>query len=403
MKHFLPGISFALYTFLITIIQAEAITKSDGTSIPSAGKTDGASFANRQTIKSAFNPKDFRWDISWPGRVSQYDLVYKSPPIDPMQGIPLGNGDVSALLWCEQSRIIIVVNKSDLWDDAKKDELNNWKNEKTDYYTTQRHACRIIIDFKFPVFNTLYLSDFNARLNLAEATLSLDALSPFGNLNIKAYIDHESGMLFCELGSDIKENVPLKISIERFGSRTFSSWYSQINRDASIGLSGTEAAADDNGIYITHKLTSGTFAVGGSVIKDNGLTVKYLREHSRSAVIELSGSRQKNAQLAFSVTSPFGGGPINEVKNNIASVHLKGLEHYRQIHLEVWKSIWDRSFMDYGDDYLNNLWYLTMYYLNASQGGKYPGRFNNGFGDGARMSSNGIFIFTGTSSSCTGP
>ena len=34
--------------------------------------------------------------------------------------------------------------------------------------------------------------------------------------------------------------------------------------------------------------------------------------------------------------------------------------------------------MDYGDDYLNNLWYLTIYYANASQGGKYPGRFTNG-------------------------
>ena len=45
---------------------------------------------------------------------------------------------------------------------------------------------------------------------------------------------------------------------------------------------------------------------------------------------------------------------------------------------EAWKSIWERSFVDYGDDYLNNLWYLTIYYANASQGGKYPGRFNNG-------------------------
>ena len=95
----------------------------------------------------------------------------------------------------------------------------------------------------------------------------------------------------------------------------FLTGHAQINRDASIGLSGTEAFADDNSVYITQKLTSGTFAVGGSVIQNNGLIVKYSREHSRSALIQLSGNRQKNAQLAFSVTSPVTGDAVSELKN----------------------------------------------------------------------------------------
>jgi hypothetical protein len=66
-------------------------------------------------FQSAFSPKTAEWNISWPGRVSQYDLVYLSPPIDPMQGIPLGNGETGVLFWCEDSKIIAVVNKSDLW------------------------------------------------------------------------------------------------------------------------------------------------------------------------------------------------------------------------------------------------------------------------------------------------
>ena len=329
-------------------------------------------------IVSSFDPKTAEWKIGWPGRLSQYDLVYKSPPIDPMQGIPLGNGDVAALVWCEDSKIILVVNKCDLWDDAKPDETNRWKNEKDEHSTTQRHACRIIIDFKFPVFNTLYLSDFKTRLNLAEASLSLDGTSPFGKVSLKAFIDHQSGILFCELGSGLNEDVPLQISVERFGSRTFSMWYSRINRGASIGLSGSEAFADEKGVYITQKLSGGMFAVGGSVIQSNSLTVSYIREHSRCATIQLSGSLQKRAQLAFSVTSPTPGDPLPEVKSVLSSVSNKGIEPFRQSHTEAWKSIWNRSFVDYGDDYLTNLWYLTMYYANASQGGKYPGRFNNG-------------------------
>jgi len=379
MKNSVFIFSFGVFTFFSSLVQAQTTTKMGGSNASRAAKIYGTSVVTGQpTISSAFSPKTFQWDIAWPGRVSQYDLVYKSPPIDPMQGVPLGNGDVGALFWCEDSKMIIVLNKCDLWDDAKPDKINNWKNEREDYYTTQRHACRIIIDFKFPVFNTFYLSDFNARLNLADASLSIDAKSPFGKLTLNAFIDHKTGILFCELGSGFQEDVPVQISVERFGSRTFSSWYSQINRDATIGLSGTEAVADNNGVFVTQKLTSGTFAAGGRVIQNNGLTVDYVREHSRCASIQLTGNPQKNALLAFAVTSPSGGDPVLEVKNRLSSVQDNGIEPFRKSNAEIWKSIWNRSFMDYGDDYLNNLWYLTMYYANASQGGKYPGRFNNG-------------------------
>ena len=139
------------------------------------------------------------------------------------------------------------MNKSDLWDDAAFGTFHNWSSDEEDYSTTQRHACRIVIDFKFPVFNTLYLSDFKAKLNLAEASLSMEANSPFGKVGLKAFVDHQTGTLFYKLNSDLNENVPIEVAIERFGSRSYSHWYAQINRDASIGLSGTDAIADNGG------------------------------------------------------------------------------------------------------------------------------------------------------------
>ena len=348
---------------------------------------------SEQKTVSVFDPKTAAWNISWPGRVSQYNLVYLSPPVDPMQGIPLGNGEVGVLFWCEDSRIIAVVNKSDLWDDAAFGPFHNWDGKEEDYSTTQRHACRIVIDFKLPVFNPLYVSGFKAKLNLADGSMSLEGSSPFGKVGLKAFVDHQSGNLFYELTSDLNENIPVDIAVERFGSRTFSHWYHQINRDASIGTTGTEAVADDNGAYITQKLSTGTFAAGGSVIRNNGLKVGYLREHSHSSVIQLSGSNRKEVQLAFSVTSPGAGNPVGELKNDLSAAKTKGLESFKGANAEAWRSIWNRSFMDYGDDYLNNLWYLTMFYANASQGGKYPGRFNNGIWSWSRDVQNWNFYF----------
>jgi len=346
-----------------------------------------------ENVRSAFNPKTAQWNIAWPGRISQYDLAYLSPPIDPLQGIPLGNGEVGALFWCDDSKIIAVINKSDLWDDAAFGPFRNWNPKEEDYSTTQRHACRIIIDFKFPVFNTLYLSGFKAKLHLADASLNLEAASPFGKVSLGAFVDHETGTLFYDLNSDLNEDVPIEIAVERFGSRTYSHWYSQVNRDASIGLSGTEAKADQSGAYIMQELSSGTFAVGGCVFRDNGLTTTYVRKHSRCASIQLSGSRQKKAQFALAVTPPIGNDPLPELRNTLSQAGEKGIEAFQKSNAETWRSIWNRSLMDYGDDYLNNLWYLTMYYANTSQGGVYPSRFNNGLWSWSRDVQNWNFYF----------
>lgn len=329
-------------------------------------------------IHSSFNPLTGTWNLSWPGRISQYDLVCLSPPSDPMQGIPLGNGDTGVLIWCENSKIIAAINKSDLWDDALFGTFHNWNSQEEDYSTTLRHACRVVIDFKYPVFNILYLSDFSAKLSLADGSFYLNATGPFGEVSLKAFVDHDSGMLLYNLGSDLNEDVPIEISVERYGSRTFSHWYSQINRDASIGLSGTEAVADSDGIFIIQKLSSGTFSAGGTVVSNNGLKADYSRVHSRCAAISLSGRKHKDAWLAFNVTSPDNNDPSGEIKKELNSARIKGPEVFVRSNEQAWKSLWHRSFIDYGDDYLNNLWYLTMYYANASQGGKYPGRFNNG-------------------------
>jgi hypothetical protein len=331
---------------------------------------------NPNLIKSAFDPKSAEWQIAWPGRISQYDLVYNSPPKDALQGIPLGNGETGVLVWCESSKIIMVVNKSDLWDDSRTGSPDSW-SERDDYYTTLRHGARIIIEFKFPIFETMYLSEFHARLSLADATLMLETTSPFGKVNLKAFVDHQSGVFCYDLATDFKEDIPLEIILERFGSRTYSMWYTRVERDAAIGLDGTESFASDRTVYLTQKLLNGSFAIGGSVINSNDLTVTYRRVHARSSLISLNGSGRKEAQLAFAVTSPVTN-PVLDLKETLSHVEKTGIQALYVTHAESWKSIWNRSFMDYGDTYLNNLWHLTMYYANASQGGTYPGRFTNG-------------------------
>ena len=75
MKYTLLFLSFGLFTFLGSLFPTQTTAKTGSSNASSGAKIRSASVLNAQTITSAFSPKEHCWDIAWPGRVSQYDLV----------------------------------------------------------------------------------------------------------------------------------------------------------------------------------------------------------------------------------------------------------------------------------------------------------------------------------------
>lgn len=331
-----------------------------------------------QTMTSLFDPKVGVWKIDWPGRVARHDLVFLTPPEDPVQGLPIGNGEIGVLGWFEKSKIVFAVNKSDLWDDAAFGRFHNWHPAEEEYSTALRHGCRIILDFQLPIFDTFYLKDFQARISLADAAIACSASGPFGSVAFTGFVDHASGVFCGEVESRLKETVPLAIKIQRYGSRTFSHWYAMVNGNPALGLKGTRARADREGAYVTHTLTSGTFAAGGRVVDTNGLKTRYTVEDSHTAAMTITGSRHKKLSFLAAVTSPEPGNPVPAVKKELEAARASGRTAMFREHKKAWKAFWLRSLMECGDDYLDSLWHITMFYAACSQWGKYPGRFING-------------------------
>ena len=341
-------------------------------------------------MNSAFDPQTGTWNISWPGRVARHDLVYLSPPDDPTQGIPLGNGDIGVLAWTDGARLILAVNKCDLWDEGKP-VFRNWAPDEEDYSSALRHAGRIIIDFGRPLFDHFYLSDFQGRLSLADATLHLTATSPLGRVSITAYVGHDDGALQCEVDCTFPEAASIEITIERYGSRTFGHWYQQINRDATIGLDGTQARVNEDEVLLTHKLTTGTFALGCRITQGQA---EYKREHTHAGRIHLPPATAQQFTLIAAVTSPM----VDEAAamkgaTALLAQHQQEATSRRTTHIAAWKAFWLRSYLDSGSDYLDNLWHLTMYYANASQRGRYPGRFIHGLWTFSRDVQHWTFYF----------
>jgi hypothetical protein len=310
--------------------------------------------------------------------VARHDLVFLSPPSDPQQyGIPLGNGEIGVLAWCEDTKLILAVNKSDLWDDAASGAFDG-REEKG---TTLRHACRCIIDFGHPVFDIFYLSDFECRLSLADGCMRMKLKGPFGNIGIEAFVVYDADVMCMRVETDMNEGFPVTVSMERYGSRSFGRWYVHIVRDPAIGLGGTDSWVSDKGAFLSQRLTSGNFACAFRADAGSG-EARLSRKHAHGTEAAIRGEKKKSFDIYLTVTSPKADAG-KEALEQEASLTLEkarstGYDKLLVSHTEKWKAFWLRSYMDCGDDYLNNLWHLMMYYACSSQRGRYPGRFIHG-------------------------
>jgi len=317
-------------------------------------------------MKTAFDKDTGKWAVAWPGRVSRHDLVYLTPPDDPMRGMPLGNGDIGALCWTQGSMLVVALNKCDLWEDGKEGHLDNVLGETN--MSALRHGGVMTIDFHFPVFDALYIDHCDGRLSLCDALMKLTVTTPFGRLAITGRVDLHTGVFCLEIQKHFKEKTPVDIHLERFGSRHLPYWYSQITSDTSIGLEGTTAKAESTMMSLSHKLTQGTFTLGVSV---RGAKATYRRLNRHQCRAEIGSD---TFTVLTSITSPHKRGSRAHCRRRLDAFCERDVRK----HKAGWKTFWNRSFMESGDDYNDNIWHLAMYYSRSSQGGKYPGRFIDG-------------------------
>ena len=341
-------------------------------------------------MKTCFDPIRHDFCITWPERVSRHDLVYLAPPADPLQyGMPIGNGDIGALIWCDDRRIYIAFNKCDLWEDASFGPFGNWRPEEEEYSTTLRHGCRIVIDFGSPIFDTFYLSDFKARLRLKDGCAVMDLTGPLGTLHAEFFITYEGSILCGRIRTDLTEDDAVTITFERFGSRTYSHWYRFHVPNPELGLLGTSSWIQDHCLFLKHHLSTGDFLC--ALLTDcSNITLKRKTSHMLTA---RTGEDVRELDFYALITSPLEPVESETAVSLLNHAQAAGYDALLAKNETCWKAFWETSFIETDDDYLDNLWHLTLYYSNSGQRGRYPGRFINSLWNWNRDVQNWNFYF----------
>ncbi len=327
-------------------------------------------------ITSAYNPKENKWYRKWPESISQHDIVYLSPPDDPILGLPIGNGDVGALLWTEGSKLMLAVNKTDTWDDSPKEEFDNWAFDETENQTSLRHVCRMEVDFHMPVFDLLYQEDFEARVDLAGASAQFKSITPFSDVKITAYASHASKVIVLCCDVEMKEEVSPEVIVERWGSRVFKAYSRRIKRDATLGLSGTETSVANQTIMIRQQLRKINFAVG---VKVMGEPYSVKRQHSRGGVFTFNASKKHRFYIYLAAaTSENVEHPEAEVEALLKDAAESNERQVSDQHQLEWQDFWNKSFITLPENYIENIWYIVLYLANSSSRGASPPHFTHG-------------------------
>lgn len=359
--------------------------------------------------------------------LKRHDIVFLSPQEGGFEGLPLGNGDMAAMVWAEKERVKLQINKADLWTQPRKEAP-----------MLLRSAAQIGLDFGCPIFDSVLLEEFCMRLSPATGILTLHAKTPFGKAKLSLRMLHGTNAILGSLRTEGCNSV--RISLERYGSRAFPFWYHTISTEPEAGLGNANVTVEPGKI----SLAEGFFgekdkAVNVSVfLKEESspkdieamaenaksgeaketenkaagtekVTVAARKVHQRRAELEMYASHILDAsdQQCASETSPekevgeaketagvtfefficCGTGETKESAiKACGAVERTCRENLKDLLLgteKYWKSFWNdtRMVMEQQDatwDYVENLYVIQKYMMACGCGPDYPMTFNGG-------------------------
>lgn len=317
-------------------------------------------------------PADF------PSLLAHHDLVFRAPVCDPTYGLPLGTGDTGFLLHLSPDTLHIQINHTDLLDRLDRSDEAGC-DDLLERNTTIRNGARLDLRFPTPIFDTVFTEQYEGRLSLADATATVHTVTPYGTANLTAVASERYNVGVLTLEADLPESAPVFATLSRFGSRTLSRWYYLDSRQHARGTDGADTLAEGTTLTVTQRLTDMSFAIAVRACCDSTPTA---RRHGKHRA-ELTFPEAAHHTLRLYMAVGIGENDESAVKDAHQKLDAATAVSYGELyraHRESWTAFWSRSYVSLPkeQDYLENLWYLNLYYANCQNKGKLPPHFCNG-------------------------
>lgn len=300
----------------------------------------------------------------------KHDVVYHSPAYKAKEGLPIANGCFGGMLYHSEHSVRWMQNHTDAIDFAPGGHFHAWAGESEEINTAPVSCGEISISDGMPSFEWVYLTDYEARLNLADGCAELKSSTPFSSWKCRAFAVQEPCVTVFEAEASSDEPVERTVRLEKWSSPNFFHYYEQIVPDHSKNLNNIEAGTKDSCIYL-HQHLRGTDYILAAKLAGESCRAEIENSHSCRFVLP----RAAKHRFVFFTTAVVCQGGVAGLDEALAN--LKKAEQAQsalfKTHCRSWAEFWEKSFLSLpDDDYLENLYYVNLYQLNSSSRGKYP-------------------------------
>ncbi len=286
--------------------------------------------------------------------LSRNDIVYLSPAIYEYESLPLGNGRMCAMVWNKDGINLQINHANNIW------------------FQSSSGRMRIITEPS--------LADgtgkFVEKLSLYDETVNIESSSKAGEWKASATVFEGMDVLAVHFEGKLRTS---QISFE------LEQWRDSA-KDVSTGkYAGFEETLDPG--KGKEKFSRKMALLAGA---DCPLKICETRKESGSKKISfiLSPTKDKDGITSFTVyvANPLtysDGNPLKEAEKLLDAAIGAGWNKCLQKTTSAWEEFWKKSFVhlkspDRAADYMENLWYLHLYWMNCAGRGEMPVKFNGG-------------------------
>ncbi len=297
--------------------------------------------AAKSPIGIAFNGETLNVEMG--AYMAQHDIIYTSPPLYPELGMPLGDGDVGTLIWCD-GRLMLRLNKTDLWTQNPDSDGRHASD-----YSLRSAAVVSILANPSPFIRP---ERYEQRLNLHSAQVSLSAMGPNGRATMDAFTSATAGVLVMHYQEQNLRQCERSIEI------TSSATIRPFAIGNIIGLMGT--------------LAHTRYAVACRV---EGIDAQANWKDAKTVSFQIGHSRTTEFTAYFTlVTCGLNDDPVAGAKSRLEAAVQRGRLGLLNDHREHWRYFWSRSFLmlrshDEIAAYVEGLWYLYLYQMASCSRG----------------------------------
>jgi len=310
--------------------------------------------------------------------LSRHDIVFLSAPSEGWEGLPIGNGRMGGPVWVKPNGLRFQLNHTDTWDNHYDYDSPSPGDRE---FMALRALGQLRIEHTIPAYDWIYMDDFEARLAMHEAEVSVSCQSGLGSFRWRAFVHadlpvavfHHQAQYSSELGPS---GAGLRVSLDRWGSRLFGWWYSGIKAGAATHLGKARSGCDGGTAWIEESFDGVSAAVAMRVV---GTSSTAAIDHAHSVNITVPAAPvHEFTVLVSAATSHDSDNPLRAAREALDKAEEQSIEGLAKSHRKWWTDFWSRSFLHIGEDYLENLYYFYLYLMGSSSRGHYPAVFNGG-------------------------